>query len=830
MHEQDLGGDWQLRDADGEHELDGRVPGCVHLDLQAADRLPEFWWRDAEREIHWVAARDWHYRRDFALDAELAEADELELRCEGLDTLATLRINEQELLHADNMFRCWRIDPRHALRDGTNRIDIHFASPLPAMRAGEHRQHMAAWNIFDERYQGASWIRKMPCSFGWDWGPMAPSCGIWRRIALRGWTRARLSDVHPRQRHHVDGSVDLRVAASARHLGGYHGKLHLRAVLERDGTVVAEAEQQLAGEAQDLLLHVAEPELWWPNGLGAQPLYDLRVELRDDDGELRDHWQRRIGLRRIELLREDDEWGQSFAFAVNGLRFFAQGANWIPADSFPARVSEAHYRHLLESARDAHMNMIRCWGGGIYEQDVFYELCDELGLLVWQDFMFACATYPSFEAGFLDSVREEAIDNVRRLRHHPCLALWCGNNELEQGLVGDEWTAHQMSWSDYAALFDELLPAVVAEHDPDTSYWPSSGHTPPAVGDRRKANDPRYGDAHCWDVWHGGKPIEHQRTWLHRFMSEFGFQSYPELRTVAGFTAPEDRNLTSYVMDFHQRSVGRGNKTIFAYLLDWFRVPKDFEQQLWCSQLLQGLCVQQAVEHTRRRQERMEGILYWQLNDIWPAPTWSSIDVHGRWKALQHIVRRAFAPLMVAGFEDHSTGSVAVFASNVGSDEADVELHWQISDCAGVVLAEGDERAELPPQRSTELLTIDCQPFLQEPGERELLVWLELRGQGGTLARNLATLARPKHLELRPAAIAVDWRELDEHGGTVVLRSEHPALWCRLELVDADAWWSDNWFHLAPGEERAIDVRPWQALPPNDIRDRLRVSSLVDTY
>jgi len=822
MRTLDLAGSWTCTDLTSRKQVPATVPGCVHLDLIAAGKLPDLFWRDNEDQYHWVAQRDWQYARDVTVDASLLASERIWLRCDGLDTLAEVTINGIAVLGADNMFRTWEVDAKAALKLGRNRIVVTFRSPLPVMAAGQKKRHLHAWNLFRPEYAGNGWVRKMACSFGWDWGPMAAGCGIWRGIALIAADGARLGPVRLRQRHH-DGGVDLAVEATVERSSGAGWRL--RATAEIDDRVVARLE---ADAATPLTLAIADPQLWWPNGMGAQALYRITVELIRADGAIVDRWSRSTGLRTIAVVREKDAWGESFAFACNGVQMFAKGTNWIPADIFVPRLRRADYERLLGAAADANMNMIRAWGGGIYEQDDFYEVCDQRGLLVWQDFMFACSTYPTHEPAFMASVRAEAVDNLRRLRHHPSIALWCGNNELEQGLVGPAWTATQMSWDDYGKLFDHLLPELVAAEDGERAYWPCSPHTP--HGERTNFNDPTCGDAHCWDVWGRWLPFEGQRAWNHRFQSEFGFQSFPEPRTLAAFAAPEDMNLTSYIMDFHQRSAGRGNKCILAYIADYFRVPKDLEQTIWTTQLSQALCIQIAVEHARRSQPRCMGTLYWQINDLWPAATWSSIDVFGRWKALHHFARRFYAPVLVSGLEDPKASTVEVHVSSHLPRAAKLRASWRITDVDGTRLATGKADVEAASQSAQRVAVVDLAKLVAKHTQRRLLVWLAVSEGAEVLSTNLVTLARPKHLELPRGTVKATVKAAGAGAFAVTLTSKIPALWTRQELAGQDAAWSDNWLHLDGAAARTVTVHPAKALTLAQVRKALRVTDLANTY
>lgn len=830
-----LNGAWYLYKADEGEAVPATVPGCVHTDLLAAGLIEDPFYRDNELKVLWVGETDWTYRRTFVVPAEFLQHDRVLLRCEGLDTIATIAINGREVGRAENMFRTWEYDAKPFLRAGENVIAISFTSPLKYVREkAKGQRFLPAWGVGQHKLDGGGWIRKEPCNFGWDWGPMLATCGIWRDIALIAFDTARLKDVHILQDHSQAGQVTLEVRLEAERVREADLKAHIAVRLE--GEIVVEAAVPLAEGRGSARLTVRNPRLWWPNGLGEHPLYEVSIALRDGLGHTLDETKRRIGLRTLRLVRQPDAWGESFYFAVNGIPFFTKGANWIPRDVFVTRLTPEDYRRALQDAVEANMNMLRVWGGGLYEQEAFYDLCDELGLCVWQDFIFACATYPTFDAEWVANVRAEAEENVRRLRHHACLALWCGNNELEQGLVGDEWTEHTMSWEDYGKLFDVMLPEIVHRLDPERDYWPSSPHSP--CGDRRDSNNPTCGDAHLWSVWHGRQPFEWYRTCTHRFNSEFGFQSFPEPRTVYTYTEPGDRNVTSWVMEHHQRSA-IGNGTIMTYLCDWFRLPKSFEMTLWLSQILQGMAIKYAVEHWRRGMPRGMGTLYWQLDDCWPVASWSSVDSFGRWKALHYMARAFFAPLLVSAVEDAARGTVEVHVTSDLLKSQEGEVQWWITDAAGAELAHGQKAVLIAPQQDTLALTIDAAPYLQSHGPRNLMVWLELnilrRSFGDHIlaervSTNWVSFARPKHLELCDPAISLRVREALGGAYDVTLHAEKAALWCWLDLAETDARYSDRFFHLRPGREITVRVTPQKALAREEFERQLRAYSLVDTY
>ena len=729
----DLCGVWQVCQAGETDVLPAQVPGCVHTDLLAARRIDDPFYRDNETKVQWIGEVDWVYSRSFSVSVELLQHDCVSLRCEGLDTLATLTVNGVEIGRTDNMFRCWEFDVKAALHVGENELTVTFASTIPYL--AEHvRQNAAPGFVGAHEVQGRSWIRKEPCSYGWDWGPILPSCGIWKPISVLAFNTARLEDVHIRQQHETPGQVTLHCQVRAEQVTD--ANLSALVTVRLEGQIVAEAQTSLQAASGEVNLCINNPQLWWPNGLGAHPLYTVTVTLQNAGGDTLDTREQRIGLRTLRLDRHADEWGESFQFVVNGVPFFAKGANWIPADSFVTRITREQYADLLQSAADANMNMLRSWGGGIYEADDFFDLCDSLGICVWQDFIFACSTYPTFDTAFLENIQIEFQQTVRRLRHHASLALWCGNNELEQGFVGNGWNDHQMSWSDYCRVFDFMLPDTIRELDPDHDYWPGSPHSP--YGDRTDFNNPTCGDAHLWDVWHGRKPFEWYRTCTHRFNSEFGFQSFPEPKTVWGYTEPEDRNVTSDIMELHQRS-GIGNTVIMQYMLDWFRLPTSCEMTLWLSQILQGMAMKYAIEHWRRSMPRGMGTLYWQLNDCWPVASWSSLDYHGRWKALQYMARDFNAPLLVSGVEDINQGTVELHVTNDLREDKSGSLRWRLVDMSGAVIKQDSLPVTALSGKSTLVTTIDIKEFLQSLGEKNVLLFLDLTVDGKVVSSNFTS-------------------------------------------------------------------------------------------
>lgn len=819
MKKKSLNGTWTLIQDGKSESIEALVPGDIHGDLLRAGDIPDPYYRDNENSLQWIGGTGWAYSREFMVSPSFLSGDRILLRCDGLDTLAIISLNGKTIAETDNMFRQWEFNVKDKLVRGSNSIEVHFDSAAAYSKKRMAERRLPQW----DQPMGNAYLRKEPCNFGWDWGPRLVTAGIWRDIGLIAYTTARLDDIHILQQHR-EKAVALKIDATVE--VARSSKLSVRATVGYRGQAVT-VEKTIKGNKVRLPLTIESPELWWPNGMGKQPLYSVKVELLDDQGDRLDVQTRRIGLRTLRLDRHKDRWGESFQFKVNGIPFFAKGANWIPADAVLSHMTRGRYKQLIEDCAESNMNMLRVWGGGIYEDDAFYQFCDEKGICIWQDFMFACAGYPTFDPAFLENVKVEAEDNVRRLRHHPCIALWCGNNEMEAGLVGDEWSDTQMSWKDYKKLFDRLLPGVVEQLDPQTDYWPSSPHTP--VGDRMKSYLPGSGDAHLWGVWHGQLPFEWFRTCRHRFNSEFGFQSFPEPKTVRSYTTDADRNVTTHVMEHHQRS-GIGNTTIMRYMLDWFRLPTDFDMTLWLSQILQGMAIKYACEHWRRSMPRGMGTLYWQLNDCWPVASWASIDSLGRWKALHYMAKAFYAPILISGLEDNEKGTVEIHVTSDLMESREGQMSWVLTDVQGEIIDQGSKAVDIAPRKSKRIGTLRFKKIIEEKGVRDLMLWIDLTVGGKRVSTSFVTFARPKHLELQSPGITTRVGKLKNGFYKVSLSAKKPALWTWLELDGTDAQFSDNFIHLRPGGTVNIIAQPSDTLSLRDFRAQLTVKSLIDTY
>jgi beta-mannosidase len=825
MHIQSLTGAWQFRQVGTDEWLPATVPGGAHTDLLALGRIPDPFVGDNERRVQWVAEADWEYRYQFAVAPELLRQPHIWLVCDGLDTLATVSLNGRELGRAANMFRQYRWDVKSLLRAESNELRIDFES---VVRHVAQKQAVRSLPGVSQAIPGGPHVRKAPCQYGWDWGPQLPPVGIWKEIRLEAFS-ARLANVHLRQ-FHANGEVEVEVEAEIETFGAGAGPLALVVTITAPDGRAMTAEAPVADSRVSLTIPITNPQLWWPNGYGAQPLYEVSVAVKAESSAspLASAFYR-IGLRTIELRQEPDEWGRSFTFVVNGVPIFAKGSNWIPADSFPTRLTEAALESLIRSAAETRQNMLRVWGGGFYEDERFYDLCDRYGILVWQDFIFSCSIYPLDDPDFLENVRVEILENIRRLRHRASLALWCGNNEMEWGWVDWHWDRPELQdlKAAYDRFFHHTLPEWCAAEDPDTAYWPSSPSSGIPFED---PNGQRQGDAHYWDVWHKRKPFTAYRDQYPRFMSEFGFQSLPPLQTIRTYAAEPDWNMTSYIMEQHQKNAG-GNALRVGQMLDTFRLPKDFESLVYLSMVLQAEGIRYGVEHWRRHTQRVSGTLYWQLNDCWPVASWSSLDYFGCWKALHYAARRFYAPVLLS-IED-APPCQSIYLSNDLTEAWQGSVHWALTTLDGKMLASGEKAVRVEPLGVTAVETLDFSGFLDDDIRRELVFVAELWQGDRRLAVQTAFFVPTKHLSLVDPQIRADVT-LKEGLLTIELSACSLARLVECSLTGAPTEggviFSDNYFDL-PAQQV---VRVSTPLPAGwdlaTAQAALKIRSVYDTY
>jgi beta-mannosidase len=813
---------WQFRDATRRSPWrTAVVPGCVHTDLRRHALVPDPFWGTNETALQWIEERDWEYRTTFDISGAVLAEETIEIVADGLDTVATVTLNGHEIGRSENMFVAHRWNVKELLRPRRNELVVRFERAMEYIRTHrlEHRP-----KEFNDPVGRSAVIRKQQCQFGWDWGPRFVTAGIWRDLRIEGWSGNRLGSVRLTQ-HHGKDAVTLTLEPE---LARPEPNVTCQWQLSLNDAVVA------TGSGAEIA--VPEPQLWWPNGHGAQPLYELAVTVLSEHGVTIGTWKRRIGLRTIVLDRHADQWGESFQFVVNGRPIFAKGANWIPAHSFVADLTRERYVRDLRSAVAAHMNMVRVWGGGIYESEDFYDLCDELGLMVWQDFMFACTIYPG-DAAFVASVRDEAGQQVRRLRHRACLALWCGNNEIEQ--LNAELLADPQRRRDYNALFHEALPDAVARFDNITPYWPSSQFR--GDGDNTHAAGEKRGDTHYWDVWHARHPVKDYEKWNFRFVSEFGMQSYSSPATNATFCPPASSNVFGPEMENHQKNRA-GNQIILDYVSRRYRFPKSQDDLIYLSQLNQAHCMQTGVEHYRRLMPRCMGALYWQLNDCWPVASWSSIEFTGRWKALHYLARRFLAPALVTAhvpgdettiignYRRSTVDEVRIFTVYDAPTAAKGMVRWEVRHLDGSSILSGRKAVRLRYGESVCQHTLALAKVLAKHDRDEICVRIGLDIDGERVSEETVFLSPPRFLALPKAETAVEIKIAKN--GDALLGFRSPTFQHRFafDLAGLEYEASDNFFELYPRERKTVRVKLTRPVTEPKLRRALTYRSLADTY
>lgn len=821
-----LNGTWQLSAGHRSLEsVDMQIPGTVLSGLLAAGKIKDPFYRtneDATRALFW---KDYVFTRTFDVDEELLAQQHIVLVCEGLDTLAEISINGTFLAKTDNMHRTWKFQAKKLLHPGKNEIQIVFRSVLRFIEDYPYEAHKKINYIPCGSMKGNQLLRKAHSMFGWDWGPQTIDAGIFRDIYLQGYSHARIEDIRIHQQHAKNVSVQTSITLSESVPGQ-----KLCVELSEDGADKPLQTKLCKTNADGVAavdFVIENPKLWWPNDYGDQPLYIVRTTLLDEDGTSLESITRRIGLRTLTISQEKDEWGNEFAFCVNGVKIFTRGGNYIPDDCLYTRITEKKLDYILESCRRAHFNCVRVWGGGYYPSDAFYDLCDEKGLIVWQDLMYACNVYDVTDA-FAENSRQETYDNVRRLRHHASLGLWCGNNEIES--AWDHWGDFQKETpylrADYIRLFEEVLPKAVQEADGETFYWHSS---PSSGGCFDNPDDANRGDTHYWDVWHGQKPFTDYRKYFFRFCSEFGFQSFPCAKTVNSFTLEDDRNIFSRVMESHQKNDAANGKMLY-YLSENLRYPKDLTHLLYASQVLQGMAIKYGVDHWRRNRGRCMGTLYWQINDNWPAPSWSSIDYFGRWKALHYMAQKFYAPHAVSmTLEDHRCH---VYFSNESFETTEYSLTLSIRDLSGNVLETYETKGNSPAFSAIETAVVDICSWEDQKDDVFLEAVIHTKDQ--KVLKDVETLVPYKYLNLKNPVISTEAEETND-AFILHISSDCFAPFVALDFDDADVIFSDNFFHLTDKTVQDIIVKKEDILQGHfenaeDFRKRLQILSLGTSY
>ena len=824
----ELDKEWRFKKSEDATFEPANVPGTVHTDLMELGIIPDPFIEVNEKDVQWVDKEDWVYETSFNLTNDEFRNTNINLIFEGLDTYADVFLNDSLILKADNMFRSWTVPVKHIVKEKNNLLSLYFHSPvktdLPKYETLPY--HLYAGN--DQSENGglgekklSVFARKAGYHYGWDWGPRLVTSGIWRPVYLESWSEVKINDFYISTDSIKDNAALMK--AQIEILADRNGEFNIDISADNVPLVNDNVNLKEGSNLITIPFVISNPKLWWSNGLGEPYIYDFDIRLKSENRTLAKE-SKKTGVRKFELVREKDKDGTSFYFKLNGKPIFAKGSNYIPQDSFLPRVTEERYRKTIESAKDANMNMLRVWGGGIYEDDKFYELCDSLGIIVWQDFMFACSLYPGDE-NFLENVKLEAIDNIKRLRHHPSIALWCGNNEILEAWqywgfredYEEEGTDKEI-WNNYTRLFNELLPEIVEEYSPGLSYWASS----PSDGENESRN-PMNGDSHIWNVWGWNEPIDRYNELPGRFISEYGFQSFPAMKTINTF-APDTttHKIDSEVMMAHQRVGNIGNARLMNYILDNYHQPADFNSFVKLSQMLQADAMKTAIEAHRRIKPLCMGSLMWQLDDCWPVVSWSTIDYYGNWKAAHYQAKRSFDDINISGLIHNDSVEI-----NVVSDHPEAmrgSLSIETYQLTGTKLGEIKKQLEVIPD-SVSHLVLPLDLLGVNTNNKDFIVGLKFEDSTGKDYSNTILSTYPKMLNFEKPEIKLEV-EHENDNYLVKIMSDKFAKGFNLELPFDEYFFHDNFFDLLPGKEYSVELATPHSL--EEILENITYSSYID--
>jgi beta-mannosidase len=798
-----LNGHWQLLIPHLNQTINAHVPGSVYLDLLESKLIPDPFYRTHEYEVREWMRHDYIYERSF--ETHLSEKD-IYLVCEGIDTIANISINNVLIARTINMHLRHRFPIKHRLHEGTNTIRIHIESPIEYIEKKRAESPYQLFNVWDAM-KGYIHIRKAHSMFGWDWGPQLPDAGIFRTIELHETANGFIDYVKTDQHHH-DGKVDLTYQVFTQNQTVDDVEV---VITDPDGHEIHRSHQSSGS------LTISNPKYWFPVGYGEPFCYQLVASLKHQ-GEICDSKKLTIGLKTSSIKREKDQYGESFTYVHNGVELFLKGANYIPEDSINGRTSPEKTRKLLTDAVKANHNTVRVWGGGLYPSNDFYEICDELGLIVWQDFMFACSFYNMEDTEWVQSVEMEIKDNLKRFMHHPSIGILCGNNENETAAVDWNIPSLEISKKMYLELFENLIPSWIHALDVKIPYWPSS---PSSGGNFYRPNFDGMGDMHYWGVWHNNEPIEYYRKVFPRFMSEFGIQSFPDIETVKTFTRPQDHHIYTKVMKSHQKN-RTANKKIIAYMRKMFKYPDRFEDILYVSQLIQAEGVRYGVEHFRRHYGRTMGSIYWQLNDCWPVASWSSIDYLGRWKALHYHSKKFYQPVLLSIEENKRSMKANIVITNDTASDIKGTLEWVYETLDGKVIAKDSIESIAFKRSSTHQQSINCYPH--RAFKKQAILYVSFKDEQGQLISNMTAFVQDKDLELKNDGIQV---AVDTHEGIASIHLISPSVKRFVQLKYQNHVFSDNYVHLRAHQEMIITFETED--DSKQIMNDLFVRSLVET-
>ena len=831
VSKQNIDSGWTFKQVRGNNWYPATVPGVVHTDLMDNKIIDDPFYRLNERSVQWVDKEDWEYKTTLNVAPDVFDKDNIDLDFKGLDTYADVYLNDSCILKANNMFREWLIPVKGLLKKDGNELRIYFHSPiktdLPNYDALKHpieagNDQSENGGVFDKKV--SVFARKAGYHYGWDWGPRLVTSGIWRPAYLIGWNDARIDNIQYIQEKVNAKRADIKTRVEV--TADKEGEATL--IIKVDGLKNTWLKTVPVKKGKNLIetdLVINNPKLWWTNGLGEAHLYPFTATITMN-GKIADTETTHIGIRSLRVVRDKDEAGTTFYFELNGKPLFAKGANYIPQDNFLPRVTPERYEKTILDAVDANMNMLRVWGGGIYENDLFYDLCDKYGILVWQDFMFACSTYP-MTAERLENIRQEAIDNIVRLRNHPCIAIWCNWGWMQKY---EKLGVLEEMRKDDKELFHKLLPEVVKEYDPKTFYLPSSpyGGDPDAKCESGTVNWNPNGDAHYWGVWQGIDSVAHFNKIKARFFSEYGFQSFPEYQSVLKY-APEERdhNIYSDVMMAHQRGGQVANSRIEKITADEYRKPKDFPSTLYMSILLQGDAIKTAIEAHRRMMPYNMGSLFWQHNDCWPVASWSSRDYYGRWKAQHYFARKAFEDILISPIAENDTLDIYIVSDRLKATKGTLDI--RVMDLRGNLLFEKKKNVTLPPNTSKIQFSAPVKNVLggKKPNEVFVNARFTENGKEGKIVTNNYFFDRYKNIDFPKADIRITSVPARD-GYDLTVSSDVFARGVFLSLDGIDNFFSDNYFDLLPGEPVTIHVTT--SLNKDTFDKQLRSESLADTY
>ncbi|TYA84476.1 glycoside hydrolase family 2 protein [Seonamhaeicola marinus] len=827
---------WQFKSLDETEFKVASVPGTVHSDLLKNSLIEDPFYRINEKELQWIDKKDWEYKTFFEVDKATLKKEKVEIEFKGLDTYASIFINDSLVSRTDNMFIGYKLNVKPYLNLGKNDLKIVFDSPI---KIGLEKRNALGYRlpnaVNDQSENGglgkkqvSIFSRKPGYHFGWDWGPRLVTSGIWKDVKLHAWNKATIRDTHLKQKELAADRALLNAELEIEATEVQYTEIHVKV---DDKTVVKRSIRLNEGLNKiQIPFTIKNPKLWWTNGLGTQKLYSVIVELKQG-GKLLSSEENKIGLKTLKVVQNKDEYGESFYFELNDRPVFMKGANYIPQDVFLTRVSMTDYEQTIKNMVEANYNMIRVWGGGIYEKEIFYDLCDKYGILVWQDFMFACAMYPGDEA-FLSSVKEEAIYNVKRLRNHTSIALWCGNNEnltawknwgwIPEVLNSQGQEAVDKIWKGYTDVFHDILPKVVDELDSDTFYWASSPTS--ARGEDATLTS---GDYHYWRVWGQQAPFSTFNEYVPRFMSEYGFQSFPEFNSVTKFTTKEDWNIYSEVMKSHQRHP-IGNKNIEYYMEPLYKKPKDFESFLYVSQLLQARGMQMAIEAHRRNMPYCMGSLYWQINDCWPVASWSTIDYYGNWKAAHYKVKDLYKSIKVMLYENEENLEVHIVSDEIKDEKAHLKL--SVLDFEGNVIKMYLEDVTIKPNTSKVYLSKGLKDLIPHKDKNTMLVLAELIGNyDNAFDESVHYFDIPKNLNLPEPKMDYEILKVDDFTIKLEVRSNVLAKDVRF-TTSQKGMFSNNYFDIIPKRTYTVQFKSEKKIDLNAFKKDLNILTLLDSY